>query len=182
MKIEAKKFVALSYKLNVDGAIADEASKENPLKFVYGAGFLLPKFEENIAGKSVGDVFEFTLSAKDGYGEMNEQLLIDVPKSAFMVNGQVEEGLLTIDNQIPMMTGTGQQVVGRVTEVTDDNVKMDFNHPMAGKTLNFSGEIVEVRDATDEDYPHHAHGCDCGCDHDDCNCGEGECGKGCGCE
>ncbi len=184
MKIENEKFVALSYKLVVDGAVADEAKKESPLKFVFGTGYLLPQFEANIAGKTIGDSFEFTLQPEDGYGEVNPQLLIDVAKGAFMINGQIEEGLLTIGNQIPMMTSQGAQVIGRVVEVSDDNVKMDFNHPMAGKVLNFSGEIVEVRDATDDDYPHshcgggcdcgscggdcghdHEHGCDCGCEH-----------------
>ena len=74
-----------------------------------------------------------------------------------------------------MMTQMGQPVVGVVVEVTDEAVKMDFNHPMADKTLNFEGEVVDVHEATDEDYP---HSCGCGCGSGDCGC-EGDCESGC---
>lgn len=174
MKVEAQKFVQLTYELIVDGQLADQATKERPLGFVFGAGFLLPKFEANIEGKEVGDTFAFTLTPEEGYGVSNPDMVIDVPTAVFMIDGKVEEGLLVVGNHIPMMTADGMQVVGVVAEVGEESVKMDFNHPMAGKTLNFSGEIVEVREATDADYPH-AHGCG------SCNCGDGscECGEGC---
>ena len=94
MKIAKEKFVALSYTLSVDGQTADQATKENPLKFVYGMGFLLPKFEENIADKSVGDSFAFTLTPEEGYGLSNDNMIIDVPKEAFLINGEIEAGLL----------------------------------------------------------------------------------------
>ncbi len=185
MKVGEKKFVSLSYQLHADGVFADEATRENPLKFVFGAGFLLPKFEEHIAGLESGDRFTFTLTADEGYGQVNPQMVIDVPKDAFMVNGAIEEGLLTVGNQIPMMTSSGQPLLGHVVEVNEKTVKMDFNHPMAGKTLVFTGEIIEVREATEEDYPHQAHGCDCGCgcSHDDCGgdcCGDHGEGHECG--
>lgn len=152
------------------------------MKFVYGMGFLLPKFEENIADKSVGDSFAFTLTPEEGYGLSNDNMIIDVPKEAFLINGEIEAGLLELGNRIPMMTQTGAQVVGIVKEVSDAAVKMDFNHPMAGKTLNFTGEIVEVRDATDDDYPNN-HNCNCEGEYGhDCDCGcEGECGDDCDC-
>lgn len=175
MKVEAQKFVQLTYELIVDGQLADQATKERPLGFVFGAGFLLPKFEANIEGKEVGDKFAFTLTPEEGYGVSNPDMVIDVPTAAFMINGKVENGLLVVGNQIPMMTADGMHVVGVVTEVGEESVKMDFNHPMAGKTLNFSGEIVEVREATEADYPHAHGGCNCG----DCNCGD--CGDG-GCD
>jgi FKBP-type peptidyl-prolyl cis-trans isomerase SlyD len=179
MKIGEKTFVSLIYTLNVDGRIVDSATKENPLGFPFGAGYLLPKFEEHINGLGVGDKFEFTLSPADGYGEEIEQAIVELPVSVFMVEGKVEEGLLTIGNQIPMSTADGQHMIGVVRAVTLDNVTMDFNHPMAGKTLNFSGEIVEVREATDEDFFHgmEAGGCDCG----DCEGGDKSGGCSCGC-
>lgn len=175
MKIESKKFVALSYELIVDGEVADKATKDQPLKFVFGQGFLLPKFESNIEGLGQGESFEFTLTPEEGYGEFNAEAVIELPMNVFEVNGQVEPDLLVVGNRIPMMTADGMHVVGVVTEVADSSVKMDFNHPMAGKVLNFTGEIVEVREATEQDYPQHSHGCDCGCD----SCGDG-CGDGCG--
>lgn len=174
MKIEDKKFVALSYNLVVDGEVADQATAENPLGFVFGEGFLLPAFEENLKGKKKGDKFEFTLSAEEGYGKVNPQMVVDLSTDVFKVNGEVEEGLLTVGNEIPMMTADGMRLLGRVMEIDNDVVKMDFNHPMADKTLNFSGEILEVRDARDDDYPHQ-HGCGCGCDDSGCD----DCSGGC---
>ena len=170
MKIEREKFVAISYTLTVDGQIADQATKEQPLTFVHGIGLLLPKFEEYLLGLEPGDKYSFTLSPEEGYGVKDERMIIDVPKAAFEINGEIEEGLLTIGNRIPMMTQMGQPVIGIVVEISDESVKMDFNHPMADKTLNFEGEVVEVREATDDDYPHSC-GCDCGC--------EGNCDDGC---
>lgn len=174
MKIEKEKFVAISYTLTVDGEIADQSTKEQPLTFVHGIGLLLPKFEEYLVGLEPGDKYSFTLSPEEGYGVKNDQMIIDVPKAAFEINGEIEEGLLTIGNRIPMMTQMGQPVIGIVVELTDEAVKMDFNHPMADKTLNFEGEVVEVREATDDDYP---HSCGCGCE-GDCGC-EGNCDDGC---
>lgn len=176
MKIADKKFVTLTYTLLVDGEVADMATEESPLGFVYGLGFLLPEFEKNIDGKKKGDKFEFTLTPEQGYGPSNPQMLLDLGKEIFMVDGKIEDGLLVAGNEIPMMTADGMRVFGRVVEIGKDSVKMDFNHPMAGKTLNFSGEIVGVREATEEDYPSADGGCSCGCE-DDSSCGD--CGCGC---
>lgn len=181
MKIGEKTFVSLTYTLEVGGQVVDTATKENPLGFVYGAGYLLPKFEEHIAGLGAGDKFQFTLSAADGYGEVIEEAIVDLPKATFVVNGEIEDGLLTVGNSIPMSTADGRHLLGLVLEVSDEVVKMDFNHPMAGKTLNFSGEIVEVREATDEDYFHgmQSDGCGCGeCGGGDCDSNEGGCDCG----
>ena len=177
--------VAISYTLTVDGEVADQATKEAPLKFVYGIGMLLPKFEEYLLGLKAGDKYSFTLSPEEGYGVQNPQMVIDVPKAAFEINGTIEEGLLTIGNRIPMMTQMGQPVIGVVVEVSDEAVKMDFNHPMAGKTLNFDVEVVEVRDVTPEDLASQG-GCNCGCSGDcESGCEGGKCGEshdeGCDC-
>lgn len=169
MKITKNTFVSLHYVLNVEGNIADQSMPEKPLQFVFGHGYLLPEFEKNIEGLSAGDKFEFTLTPEVGYGVTNPQMVIDVPKDAFIVNGQIESGLLEVGNEIPMMTSDGHQLLGRVSEVGSDSVKMDFNHPMAGKTLDFTGEIVDVREATEEDLNPHGEGCSCG----DCSCDDG---------
>jgi FKBP-type peptidyl-prolyl cis-trans isomerase SlyD len=181
MKIGEKTFVSLSYTLKVGKETVDSATKESPLEFVFGAGYLLPKFEENIAGLRKGDKFEFTLTPAEGYGETIEDAVVELPKDIFMVDGTIEDGLLEIGNQIPMSTADGQHLIGTVKEVGAENVTMDFNHPMAGKTLDFSGEIVDVREATDADIMGGmmaAAGCGCGCGESDCDCGEesGSCG------
>ena len=162
MKISEKKVVALTYTLTVDGQVADQTTEDRPLDFIFGMGYLLPKFEENIAGKEPGDSFEFTLTPAEGYGE------------------KIQEGLLTVGNMIPMMNQQGGVLHGKVHEVKDDSVMMNFNHPMAGKTLNFTGKILTVRDATEQELKEGLHGeykqssCGSGCS----SCG-GDCCGGC---
>lgn len=180
MKIGEKTFVSLSYTLKVAGEVVDSTTADRPLEFVYGAGFLLPKFEEHIKGLGAGDKFEFTLSPADGYGDTIPEAIAELKKDVFMVDGAIEDGLLTVGNQIPMSTADGQHLIGVVEEVVGDIVKMNFNHPMAGKTLDFSGEIVGVRAATDEDLMMMGGGGGCGCDScSDEGCGDGSCNCGC---
>lgn len=180
MKVENNKMVAVHYKLTVDGAIADRSNPEAPLEFICGTGMLLPKFEEALMGKSAGDKVSFTLEPKDGYGEIIPEAVVELPKTVFMIDGKVAEDILFVGSQVPMSDANGNRMVGVVKEVNVDNVKMDFNHPMAGKTLNFDVEVVSVRDVTPEDLASKG-GCGCGCgDHE---CGEGcgdHCGEGCG--
>ncbi|MBO4447635.1 MAG: peptidylprolyl isomerase [Bacteroidales bacterium] len=171
MKVEKNKAVAISYTLVTDGKVADHAGSESPLQYVHGTGMLLPKFEEALEGKEEGDSFEFTLSPEDGYGVFNPSLLIDLPKTAFMVDGVLREDLLVEGTILPMYNQDGQMVRGCVSKVGEDKVTMDFNHPMAGKTLNFSGKIEKV--CEHECHKHEGEGC-CG-KHE----GKGCCGKHC---
>ncbi len=187
MKVEANKMVGVDYTLTVDGKIADQSRPGQPLEFIFGTGMLLPKFEAAILGKEPGDRVEFTLAPKDGYGEFIAEAVVDLPKNIFMVDGKIADEMLYAGNQIPMSDAQGNRMMGIVKEVADDHVKMDFNHPMAGKTLNFAVEVISVRDVTPEDLQghcscgdcggdcHHDHeGCDCGGDHEGCGC-EGHC-------
>ena len=177
MKAEQNKMVGVDYKLTVDGQIADQSRPGQPLEFIFGTGMLLPKFEEAILGKEPGDKVAFTLEPKDGYGEVIAEAIVDLPKTIFMVDGKLAEDILFVGSQVPMSDAQGNRMMGTIKEVGDEHVKMDFNHPMAGKTLNFEVEVVSVRDVTPEDLQGHCscgscsdHGCgdDCG---DDCGCG-----------
>ena len=87
MKIEQNKVVEFSYELEVDGQVVDHTTKERPLDYIHGTGSLLPKLEEHIQGMEPGDKFEITLSPADGYGEVDQDRIIDLPKAAFEVNG-----------------------------------------------------------------------------------------------
>ena len=176
MKAEKNKVVSLTYELIVEGALADKADDTRPLEYIHGTGMLLPKFESEVEGKEPGEEFAFTLTPEEGYGVFDETRLIDLPKEAFMMDGKVRDDLLVIGKMIPMVSDTGQVVNGIVYEVRDDVVTMDFNHPMAGKTLNFTGKVVGVRDATEKElekgHPcHHHHKDGEGC----CHKGEGDC-------
>lgn len=180
MKITEKKVVALTYELKVNGEVVDKATENRPLEFIQGMGYLLPLFEKNVEGKEPGDEFAFTLEAKDGYGEWQLEKVLDLPKEAFTVDGTIREDLLFVGNVIPLMNPMGGVIPGKVLEVGDKTVKMDLNHPMAGKTLNFTGKVVTVREATEKELTEGLHGefaghCEGGCGHCEGDCG-GECG------
>jgi len=192
MKITQNTVVEFSYDLEVDGQIVDRTTNEKPLDYIHGTGSLLPKLEAHIEGMEPGDKFDVTLSPADGYGEVDPSRIIDLPKSAFEVNGEVREDLLVPGNTIPMMNSMGGVIPGVVIEVTEDSVKMDLNHQMAGKTLHFTGEILTVREATEKElteglHGEYVHSCGCGgCHGHDGGCGDcGGCGDdhdcGCGC-
>ena len=181
MKIGTNKVVEFTYELEVEGNIVDRTTKERPLDYIHGTGNLLPKLEEHIEGMEPGATFDVTLAPADAYGEVEPEKVIDLPKSAFEVNGEIREDLLVPGNTIPMLNRAGAVIPGVVLEVTPETVKMDLNHQMAGKTLHFTGEIVSVREATEKElteglhgeYVHRCGGCHGG------GCHDGECGGGC---
>ena len=192
MKITKNAVVEFSYELEVEGQIVDRTTNEKPLDYIHGTGSLLPKLEEHIEGMQAGDKFEITLAPSDAYGEVDPQRIIDLPKAAFEVNGEVREDLLVPGNTIPMMNSMGGVIPGVVLEVTPESVKMDLNHQMAGKTLHFVGEIVSVREATEKElteglHGEYVHSCGCGgggchgggCHGGECGGHEGECDCGC---
>lgn len=180
MKIEKNKVVAISYCLQVEGKVADKAGADAPLEYVHGKGMLLPKFEAELEGKEEGDGFAFTLTPEEGYGVYNPAYKVEIPKSSFEVDGKLREDLLKTGNVIPMLNGEGQVIQGTIAAIGDTTVTMDFNHPMAGKTLNFTGKVESVREATPEEKE---GGCGGHCKHGECKhgeCGHGECGhEGC---
>ena len=186
MKITKNAVVEFSYELEVEGQIVDRTTNEKPLDYIHGTGSLLPKLEEHIEGMQAGDKFEITLAPADAYGEVDPQRIIDLPKAAFEVNGEVREDLLVPGKTIPMMNSRGGVIPGVVLEVTPESVKMDLNHQMAGKTLHFVGEIVSVREATEKELTEGLHGeyvHSCGCGGGGCHgggCHGGECGGECG--
>ncbi len=162
MQITKNKVVSLSYILkrdNAQGEIIEETRAGDPLVFLYGIGQMLPKFEEHLSTLKTGDDFEFTLSSDDAYGEMDQDAIIDLDKSIFMVDGKIDDEMLAIGNVIPMRDDQGHMLQGIVVNVTNESVRMDFNHPMAGNTLHFTGNVIDVREATAEEISHgHAHG------------------------
>lgn len=159
MKIEKNTVPSISYELTVEGEVVDTATNESPLTFLFGAGNLLPEFENNINGLEKGADFSFELSPENGYGEFNAEAIVELPVDTFKVEGEIQKDLLVVGNTVPMQDQNGNPLQGVIQEVTDLAVKMDFNHPLAGKTLNFSGKIESVREAEKEEIEHgHAHG------------------------
>lgn len=176
MNVAKDKMVSVTYELKYDDTEAqliEKVEKDNPLTFLYGAGRMLEHFEKNLAGKVQGDFFDFKLTSEEAYGPVTDQAIVDVPMHAFEVDGKVDEELVKMGNTIPMMDSYGNRLHGIVVEVSQDSVKMDFNHPLAGEDLHFKGQIIEVRDARPEEM-HDSCGSDCSSS----GCGSGGC---CGC-
>jgi len=185
MKAAQDHVVGVSYELEVEGKIADAARPEAPLEYIHGTGMLLPKFEAAVEGKEPGETFDFTLSPEEGYGVYEPKYKFDIPKDSFVVDGQLREDLLVVGHVIPMLNSAGQAVQGMIAAIGEDFVTMDFNHPMAGKTLHFTGKVETVRAATEKELTEGLHGeylpmeeHECGCcghHHDgeeECHCGE----------
>ncbi|MGN8070476.1 peptidylprolyl isomerase [Mucilaginibacter sp. SG564] len=160
MKIEPQHVVSLTYDLYVDrdGAevLAESATQEQPLTFLFGAGQMLPKFEENLSTLSTGDAYEFRLSAADAYGEYDQEAVANLPKEMFQGQEIPEIGSI-----LPLQDNQGNRFQAQVVSVAEDAVIVDLNHPMAGQELHFKGNILNVRPATPEELSHgHAHGPD----------------------
>ena len=161
MKIANDTVVSLTYILkadNAEGEIIQVADQQNPLTFLYGQGQLLPAFEEKLMGLETGSSYAFTLSPEEGYGEFDPEAIVDLDISIFRQSPEGESALFE-GNIVPMMDQQGNRYEGRIMRINEDSVNMDFNHPLAGKSLYFTGTILEVRNATAEELAHgHVHG------------------------
>jgi FKBP-type peptidyl-prolyl cis-trans isomerase SlyD len=161
MNIAKNHVVAISYTLKEKGsdAIIENVDAQDPFVFLFGAGNLLEKFEENLGGKVQGDHFDFILLAPDAYGVLEAEAIVDVPIEVFMSNGKLMEDIVIPGKQVRLVDQQGNPLTGIVLERGLEKIKIDFNHPMAGKDLHFVGQVVEVRPATDEEIAHgHVHG------------------------
>jgi FKBP-type peptidyl-prolyl cis-trans isomerase SlyD len=161
MTIKPNTVVSLTYELHTTNAegqqvFVEKADEQNALVFMYGTGMMLPKFEEHLAGLNAGDEYSFELTAEDGYGTIDPGAFADLPKEMFK-----EVDLPAVGDIIPLQDNEGNHFRAGVTGVHDDSISVDLNHPMAGKNLIFSGKILTVREATQEELAHgHAHGAD----------------------
>jgi FKBP-type peptidyl-prolyl cis-trans isomerase SlyD len=145
MKIEKNNRVKLAYTLKYDGAngeIIEQVSAENPLEVTIGKEDLLEKFEEKIMGLKKGDTFEFTLSPENAYGNYDEEGIVSIPKAELMED--VEDIEILEGEIVPIITDDDEEMEAVVLEIEGDIVTLDFNHPLAGETLYFSGNIVSV--------------------------------------
>lgn len=181
MRISANKYVAVIYDLNVgegeERELMEKATREVPLKFIYGTGMMIPAFEDALAGLESGDQFDFSLTPENAYGEYNEDHVLELPKNIFEIDGRFDSEMVKEGNTIPMMDADGHRMNGSVLEVKKDVVVMDFNHPLAGETLHFKGEVVDVHEPTAEEIAAMtSSSCGGGCEGCGGGCGDHECG------
>ena len=177
-KVAPGKFVEYAYKLynDADNKLLFETPKDSPDEMIFGVTpGIVPGLMSAMEGLSKGDRFEVTLPPVAAFGDKNDELVMSLDKEIFSRDGKLAEEV-KVGAVLPMMTADNLRVEGTVVEI-GDKVKMDFNHPFAGLTVRYQGEIVEVRDATPEDLPQ--GGCCGGCGGG--NCDSGSCGSGCSC-
>lgn len=142
-----------------DGNTIDTSEGQEPLPYLHGAGNIVPGLERELEGCVIGDKLSVVVKPLDGYGELNETLMQELPKSMFAGVDDIQAGM-----DFHADTDNGQQMV-TVTKVEGDTVTVDGNHPLAGKNLHFDIEVTEVREASSEELEHgHVHGPD---GHDD---------------
>jgi FKBP-type peptidyl-prolyl cis-trans isomerase SlyD len=150
MKITKNTVAAIHYTLTDNsGTVLDTSDGREPLQYLHGAGNLIAGMEEGLEGKAKGDKFALKVPPSKGYGELDPAMTQKVPRSAF--------GDQPVNKGMKFSTGNGAVVT--VVEVGLESVTVDANHPLAGVELNFAVEIMEVREATEEEVSHgHVHG------------------------
>lgn len=176
-KIEPGKYVELGYDLyqiDADGEkLVHQTDAEDPERFVFGVtrGVIVP-LEKAIEGLEPGATFDVTVKSAEAFGPHDPEQVATLPREIFEVDGKFDADVVKPGAILPMMTADGYRINGVVESVGDKEVKMDFNHPLAGKDVRFKGNIITVRDATAEELKPQS-GCGCGC---------GDCGDGCDCD
>lgn len=152
--ITDQKVVSLNYTVkDTEGQVIDSSEGAAPLVYLHGQGNIIPGLEAALVGKAPGEEFGVTVEPADAYGEYNEEILQVVPRKAFEGVENIETGMV--------FTAQAQNgpVQLTVAKVDGDDITVDPNHPLAGKTLHFSGSVIEVREATAEELAHgHVHG------------------------
>lgn len=189
----SNKYITVAYELyttNSEGEreMAEKATTEHPFQFISGMNLTLDDFEAAVADLQKGETFDFTLTPEQAYGAYVEEAVQQLPRSTFEIDGKLNADYIYEGAVVPLQNAEGERFNGTITEITEKEVTVDLNHPLAGQTLNFVGKVVENREATAEEIAEMAKmlsgegGCGC------CGggCGEGGCGEscdegGCGC-
>ncbi|MFP4473650.1 MAG: peptidylprolyl isomerase [Candidatus Omnitrophota bacterium] len=140
MAVEEGKTVVMNYTLTVDNEVVDTSEGKEPLSYVQGEGQIIPGLEKALEGLAEGDTKQVSVAAEEGYGPVNEELMQEVSKDFFPEDMEVKPGMM-----VPIKTKDGKTFPATVAQIKDETVKLNFNHPLAGKDLNFDVTIVEVK-------------------------------------
>jgi FKBP-type peptidyl-prolyl cis-trans isomerase SlyD len=148
--------ITIDYTLTVDGEILDSSEEEGPLEYLQGHHNIIPGLERELAGMKVGESKKVTVAPADGYGEIDDEAIVDVPLNEFPENMPLEVGI-----ELEVTDKDENIMLATIVEVGKDAVKLDTNHPLAGKTLHFEVSVLDLRAATEEELTHghvHSHG------------------------
>lgn len=156
MVIAQNRVVSMHYTLKDEkGTTIDSSQGHEPLAYIQGIGGLIPGLEDALEGKIKGDKLDVTVTPEDGYGQRQDNMVQKVSKSGFQGDEELVVGM-----QVQVETQNGPSIA-LVTEIKEEDVMLDLNHPLAGVTLNFNVEVMDVREATEEELEHgHVHGPD----------------------
>ena len=163
MKVEENKVISLEFTMTDDkGEVLDSSLENGPFVYIQGTNSIVPGLESEVNGKAIGTEFDITLKPEEAFGEIDEESIMVLPKADFKdVEAELEVGmeLEMADEEDPE-----QSYLVAITEMTEDEVKIDGNHPLAGLTLRFVGKVSEIREATAEELEHgHIHNDDDEC-------------------
>lgn len=184
------KYISVSYKLYSNGSdekpeLIEETVEGEPFIFVSALGMTLDAFEAQIVPLQVGDKFDFTLTPADAYGDYEDSGKQSLPRKVFEINGKLDSRFIFEGAVVPLASPDGARFNGTIVEIGEESITVDLNHPLAGKSLNFVGEVLESREATNDevrDALNQITGCGGGCG----GCGGGSCdgceSKGEGCD
>ena len=146
--------VHLDYTLRVDNEVVDTSEGRQPIKFIQGQGYIIDGLEKELYGMKAGEDKQVVIPPERGYGTVNEEAILDVPKDEFPEEIPLQKG-----TELKVQTQEGETMDARITSVAPDSVRLDFNHPLAGKELHFSVKVNDIREATAEEIAHgHVHG------------------------
>jgi len=153
MKIEKNKVVSINYTLtDSKGTKLDTSEGRGPLNFIHGTGQIIIGLEEALEGKIKGEKLNVSIAPEKGYGIKNDEMIQQIPRNQFDARQPIEPGMQFNAN------AEGRTLIVTVTKVEDDFITIDANHPLAGETLNFDVEIMDVREASAEELSHgHVH-------------------------
>ena len=153
LKVDDGNVVSMHYTLRVDDEVVDTSVGGEPLQFIQGMGHIIPGLEHELYDMKIGDSKNVTVSPKDGYGESDDAAFMDVPREAFPTDVPLERG-----TELELRDQSGHPVYARVQDVSEENIRLDMNHPLAGKELHFDVTIAGLRAATEEEVSHgHVH-------------------------
>ena len=155
MSVGMNKVITFNYTLkDEEGTLLDSSSNKEPMAFLSGSHQIIPKLEEALNGMIIGSKKNVKVSAADAYGEYSEDAIQKIKKDQFPEEAKIEVGMTYLAN-----SPDGKQMPFLVSEINDQDITINFNHPLAGKNLEFDVELLDVRDATPEEIQHgHVHG------------------------
>jgi len=145
--------IAIEYTLTVDGEVLDSSKDREPLEFLQGHGNIIPGLEKEMLEMNIGDEKNVLVPPKEGYGELNKDAFMDVPTNQFPENIPVKVG-----TELQVQNEQGEPTYARIAKVENNVAQLDFNHPLAGKKLNFDVKVVGIREPSAEELEHgHVH-------------------------